>query len=199
MDIQLSQDIWWKFYLNSIKLFLQICQKSGTFVGISMFSILFQCLCLSHHHYHIVIIILAISQFSSVTESCPTLCNPRDCSRPPCPSPTPKVDSNSRPLSWWCHPIISSSVLLFSCPQSFPASGSFPMSGLFTSGVPNIGASASDLRMNIQGWFPLGLTGWISLVSKGLSRVFSKTTVQKHQFFGAQLSLWSSSHIHIRL
>ena len=166
MDIQLSQDIWWKFYLNSIKLFLQICQKSGTFVGISMFSILFQCLCLSHHHYHIVIIILAISQFSSVTESCPTLCNPRDCSRPPCPSPTPKVDSNSRPLSWWCHPIISASVVPFSSHlQSFPASGTFQVSQLFTSGGQSIGISASTsvFPMNVQGLLPLGWTGWISL------------------------------------
>ena len=181
MDIQLSQDIWWKFYLNSIKLFLQICQKSGTFVGISMFSILFQCLCLSHHHYHIVIIILAISQFSSVTESCPTLCNPRDCSRPPCPSPTPKVDSNSRPLSWWCHPIISASVVPFSSHlQSFPASGTFQVSQLFTSGGQSIGISASTsvFPMNVQGLLPLGWTGWISLQFKGLSRVFFNTTAQ---------------------
>ena len=100
--------------------------------------------------------------------------------------------TNSCPLSWWCHPTISSSVVTFSsCPQSFPASGSFPMRQFFTSGGQSIGvsASASVLPMNIQGWFPLGLTGWISLQSKGLSRVFSNTTVQKHQFFGSQLSL----------
>ena len=111
--------------------------------------------------------------------------------RPPCPSPTPRVYSNSCPLSWWCHPTISSSVVPFSCLQSFPASGSYQMSQLFASGGQNIGLSASTsvLPMNIQDWFPLGWTGWISLQSKGLSRVFFNTTVQKHQFFGAQLSL----------
>ena len=97
-----------------------------------------------------------------------------------CPSPSPRACSNSCPVSRWCHPTISSSVLPFSsCPQSFPASGSFPKIWLFTSGGQNIGTSASVLPMNIQGWFPLGLTGWISLQSKGLSRVFFKTTVQK--------------------
>ena len=113
-------------------------------------------------------------------------------SRLPCPSLSPGVCSNSWPLSRWCHPTISTSVVpLFSCPQSFPASGSFPVSRLFTSRGQGIGASASTpvLPMNIQGWYPLGLTGLISLQSKGLSRVFSNTTVQKHQFFGAQLSL----------
>ena len=112
--------------------------------------------------------------------------------RPPCPSPTPGVHPNPSPLSRWCHPTISSSVIPFSsCPQSFPASGSFPMSQLFTSGGQNIGVSASTsaLPMNTQDWSPLGWTGWISLQSKGLSRVFSNTTVQKHQFFSAQLSL----------
>ena len=114
--------------------------------------------------------------------------------RPPCPSPTPRACSNSGPLSWWCHPTISSSVSPFSsCLQSFPASGSFPMIQLFVSGSQSIEASASVLPMNIQDWFPLGFTGWIS---KGLSRVFYNTTVQKHQFFSAQPSLWSSSHIH---
>ena len=105
--------------------------------------------------------------------------------RLPCPSPTPRVHSNSRPLSWWCHPTTSSSVVPFSsCPLSFPASGSFPMSWLFASGDQSIGAlaSASYLPMSIQGWFPLGLTGLISLQSKGLSRIFFNTTVQKHQF-----------------
>ena len=119
--------------------------------------------------------------------------------RLPCPSPTPRVYSNSCPLSWWCHPAISSSVVPFSfCLQSFPASGSFPMSQLFTSGGQSIGVSASIsvLPVNIRDWFPLEWTGWISLKSKGLSRVFSNTTVQKHQFFGAQLSWWSNSHIH---
>ena len=110
--------------------------------------------------------------------------------RLPCPSPTPGVYSNSRPYIQWRHPIISSSVVPFSCIQSFPASGSFPMSQLFASGGRSIGvsASASVLSMNIQDWFPLGWTGWISLQPKGLSRVFSNTTVQRHQFFGAQLS-----------
>ena len=112
--------------------------------------------------------------------------------RPPCLSPTPRVYSNSCPLSQWCHPTISSFVIPFSfCFQSFPASGSFPMSQVFPSGGQSIGvlASASVLSMNIQDWFPLGRTGLISLHSKGLSRVFSNTTVQKHQFFGTQLSL----------
>ena len=108
--------------------------------------------------------------------------------RPPCPSPTPGACSNSCPLSQWCHPIISSSVVHF-CLQSFLASGSFPVSQIFSSGGQNIGDSAiaSVLPMNIQDRFPLGWTGLISLQSKGLSRVFSNTTVQKHQFFGAQL------------
>ena len=113
--------------------------------------------------------------------------------RPPCPSPTPRVYPNSRPLSQWCHPTISSSVVPFSsCLQSFPASGSFPMSQFFTSGGQSIGVSAwtSVLPMNTRtDLLYLGWTGWISLQSKGLSKVFSNTTVQKHQFFSAQLSL----------
>ena len=119
--------------------------------------------------------------------------------RPLCSPPSPGACSNTCPLSRWCHPIILSSVVpFFSCLQSFPASGSFLMSWLFASGVQSIEvfASASVLPMNVQGWFPLGLTGLISLQSKGLSRVFSNTTVQKHQFFSAQLSIWSNSHIH---
>ena len=119
--------------------------------------------------------------------------------RPPCPSPSPRVHSNSCLVSQWCHPAISSSVVPFSsCPQSLPASGSFPVSQLFTWGGQSIGvsASASLLPMNTQDWSPLGWTGWISLQSKGLSRVFSNTTVQKHQFFSAQLSSQSNSHIH---
>ena len=118
--------------------------------------------------------------------------------RLPCLKPTPGVYSNTCPLSWWCHPTISSSVILFSsCLQSFPSWGSFQMSQFFTSGGKSIGvsASASVLPMNIQDWFPSGWTGWISLLSKGLSRVFSNTTVQKHQFFSTQLSLQSNSHI----
>ena len=119
--------------------------------------------------------------------------------RPPCPSPTPRVHSNSRPSSRWCHPNISSSDVPFSsCPQSFPGSGSFQMSQLFTSGAQSMGVSASTsvLPVNTQDWSPLGCTGWISLQSKGLSRVFSNTTVQQHQFFGAQLS--SQSNFDIR-
>ena len=113
-------------------------------------------------------------------------------------SSTPGVHSNSYPLSQWCHPAISSSVVPFSCPQSLPASGSFPMSQLFTRGGQSIGvsASASALPMNTQDWSPLGWTGWISLQSKGLSRVFTNTTVQKHQFFSTQLSSQSNSYIH---
>ena len=114
-------------------------------------------------------------------------------------SPTPGPYSNSCPLSWWGHPTISSSVVPFSsCPQSLPASESFPMSQLFTWGGQSIRVSAfeSVLPKNTQGWSPLGWTGWISLQSKGLSRVFSNTTVQKHQLFGAQLSSQSNSHIH---
>ena len=123
-------------------------------------------------------------------------------SRPPGPSPTPGVYSNSCPSCWWCHPIISSSVTPFpSHPQSFTASGSFPMSQFFASGGQSTGVSVSTsvLPMNIQDWFPLGWTGWISLQSKGLARVFSNTTVQKHQFFSTQLALWSNSHICIWL
>ena len=122
--------------------------------------------------------------------------------RTPCPSPTPRVHPDSRPLSQWCHPTISFSVApFFSCLQSFPASGSFQINPFFTSDGQSIGvsASASVLPMNIQDWFPLGWTDWIHLQSKGLSRVFSNTTVQKHQFFGSQVSLWSNSHIHIWL
>ena len=105
--------------------------------------------------------------------------------RPPCPSPTPGVYSNSCPLSHWSHPAISSSVIpVSSCLQSFSASGSFPMSWFLTSGGQSIGPSASVLPMNLQSWFPSGLPGWIPLQSKGLSRVFSNTTVRKHQFFG---------------
>ena len=108
--------------------------------------------------------------------------------RPPCPSPTPRVHPNPCPLSWWCHPTISSSIVPFSsCPQSFLASGSFQMSQVFASGGRSIGTSTSVLPMNNQDWSPLGWTGWISLQSKGLSRVFSNSTVQNHQFC-AQIS-----------
>ena len=135
----------------------------------------------------------SLVQFSSVAQSCPTLCNPMDCSMPgfPVHHQIPEL-AETCPLSWWYHPTISSSVVPFSsCLQSFPELGSFPMSQLFTSGAQSIGVSAlaSVLQMNIQDGFPLGLTGWISLLSKGLSRVFSNTTIQKHQFFITQLSL----------
>ena len=128
-----------------------------------------------------------------VAQSCPILCIPMDCSMPGFPVlHCLPVCSNSCPLSQWCHPTMSS-VTPFSCLQSFPASGSFLVSQLFPPDGQRIGASASVLPVNIQGWFPLGLTGLI-LQSKGLSRVFSSTSIQKHQFFGAQPSLWSNSH-----
>ena len=141
---------------------------------------------------------------SSVQFSCSVLSNslrPRELqhTRPPCPSPTPRVNPYSCPSSQWCHPANSSSVIPFSsCPQSLPASGSFPMSQLFTWGGQSIGVSAlaSSLPNNTRDWSPLEWTGWISLQSKGLSRVFSNTTAQKHQFFGTQLFSQSNSHIH---
>ena len=143
-------------------------------------------------------------QFNSVQFSCSVVSDSLQLhglqhARLPCPSPTPGAYSNSYPSSWWCHPTISSSVAPFSsCLQSFPASGSFQMSQFFASGGHTIGASgsASVLPMNIQDWFPLGLTGWIFLQSKRFSRVFSNTTVQTYKFFSPQLSLQSSSHIH---
>ena len=134
-------------------------------------------------------------QLSSVQLlSCVQLFAPHELqhSRPPCPSPTPRDNPNPCPLSWWCHPTISTSIFPFSsCHQSFPASWSLQMSQLFASGSQSIGVSDSTsvLPMNTQDWSPLGWTGWISLKSKGFSRVFSNTTVQKHQFFCPQLSL----------
>ena len=149
-------------------------------------------------------IYLKKSSVSSVQFSCSVVADslqPHESqhSRPHCPSPTPGVYANSCPSSQWCHLTISSSVTPFSsCPQSLPASGSFPRSHLVASGGQSTGVSAwaSVLPMNTQDWSPLGWTGWISLQSKGLSRVFSNTTVQKHQFFSAQLSSQSNSHIH---
>ena len=142
--------------------------------------------------------------YNSDTICCPALGDPKSWrglqhARLLCPPPSPGVHSNSCPMSQWCYPTISSSVVPFSsCLQSFPASETFPMSWLFIAGGQSIGVStsASVLPMKIQDWFPLGLTGLISLQSKGLSKVFSNATVQKHQFFGAQPSLWSNSHIH---
>ena len=141
---------------------------------------------------------------SSVQFSCPSMSDslrPHELqhARPPCPSPTPRLHPNPCPSSQWCHPTISSTVVPFSsCPQSFPASGSFQRSQLFASGSQNTGVSASTsvLPMNTQDWSPLQRTGWVCLQSKGLSRVFSNTTVQKHQFFGTQPSSQSNSHIH---
>ena len=140
--------------------------------------------------------IIAVQSLSHVW-----LCKPQGLqhTRLPCPSPSPGACPNSSPWNQWCHPTISSFVMPFSSRlQSFPTSGSLPVSQLFASGGQSIGASASAsvLPMNIQGWFPLGLTGLISLQSEGLSRVFFSTTVQKHQFFSAQPSLWSNSHVH---
>ena len=150
---------------------------------------------------HVDCCIFSSVQFSSVAQSCPNSLQPHKSqhARPPCPSPTPGVHSDSCPSSRWCHPAISSSIVpSSSCPQSLPASQSFPMSQFFTWGGQSTGVSAlaSVLPMNTQDQSPLGWTGWISLQSKGLSRVFSNTTVQKHQFFSAQLSSQSNSHIH---
>ena len=145
----------------------------------------------------------SFSSCCSISQLYQTLCNPHGLqhARLPSPSLSPRVYSNSCLLSQWCHPTISLSVMPFSsCPQSFQASGSFPMNWLFASGGQSNGASASAsiLPMNIQSCFPLGLTGLISLVSKGLSRVLSSTTMWKHQFFGTLPSLWSNLHIHTR-
>ena len=140
-----------------------------------------------------------VSQFSRSVVSDSLQPHELQHTRPPCPSPTPRVHSNSHPSSRWCHPAISSSVIPFSSyPQSLPASGSFPMSQLFAWGGQSTGVSAlaSVFPMNTQDWSPLGWTGWTSLQSKGLSRVFPNTTVQKHQFFGTQPSSQSNSHIH---
>ena len=140
--------------------------------------------------------ILNLSQILVMSDSLPL--QGLQHARPPCPSPSPKVYSNSCPVSRWCHPTISSSVVPFSSHlQSFPASGPFPMSQFFPSGGQSIAASASVsvLPVTIQGWFPLEWTDWISLLSKGLSSIFSSTTVWKHQLFSAQPSLGSNSHI----
>ena len=144
------------------------------------------------HNYFIILLQTLSVQFSRSVVSNTLLPHGLQHAMLPCPSPTPRACSNSCPSNRWCHPTISSSVILFSsCPQSFPASGSFPVSQFFASGSQSTGASASTsvLPMNTQDWSPLGWTSWISLQSKGLSRVFSNTTVQKHQFFSAQLSL----------
>ena len=138
--------------------------------------------------------------YCSIAKLCPTLqTHGLQHTRLPCPPPSPRAFSNPCPLSQWCHPTISSSVTPFSsCPQSFPASRSFPISWLFTSGGRSIRVSASTsvFPKNIQGWSPLGFTDFIFLESKGLSRVFSRTTIWKHQFFSAQTYLQSNTHIH---
>ena len=149
--------------------------------------------------FHVVLPRATLVQFSRSVVSNSLRPHESQHARPPCPSPTPRVHSDSRPLSQWCHPAISSSVVPFSsCRQSLPASDSFPMSQLFAWGGQSIGVSAlaSFLPKKSQGCSPSEWTGWISLQSKGLSRVFSNTTVQKHQFFGAQPSSQSNSHIH---
>ena len=151
-----------------------------------------KCQIYSHIHAHRFVLVQSLSRIQLFV-------TPWNAARLPCPSPYPRACSNACPLSRWCHPTISSSVIPFSsCLQSFPASESFPISRFFASGGQRIGATASVsvLPMNIQNWFPLGLTGLISVQSKGLPRVFSNTTVQKHQLFNAQPSLWSNSHIH---
>ena len=179
----------------------QQCKRVLFSTPLSAF-IVCRCLhCSFEHHfiYFLVICMSPFSQFSRSVMSNSLRPHGLQYARPPCPSPTPRVYSNSCPSSRWCHPTISSSVVPFSsCLQFFPASGFFPVSQFFASGGQIIGvsASASVLPVNIQDWFPLGLTYWISLQSKGLSRVFSNTIVQKHQFFGAQLSSQSNSHIH---
>ena len=157
-----------------------------------MLSSIYQSFWIQTTFLHYTWVLLEI-QFSSVTQSCLTLCDPMDCNTPGLPvhHQLPQL-AQTRPMSQGGHTTISSSVVPFSsCPQSLPASGSFPMSQLFSSGGQSIGvsASASVLSMNTKDLFPLGWTGWISLQSKGLSRVVSNTTVQKHNFFGAQLSL----------
>ena len=148
--------------------------------------------------YHLTLTRISSVQFSHSVMSDSLWPHGLQHARLPCPSPTPGTCSNSCPSGQWCHPTISSSVIPFSsCLQSFPATGSFPINQFFASGCQSVGVSvsASVLPMNIQDWFALGFTGLISLQSKGLSRVFSNTTVQKHQFFSTQLSLWSNSHI----
>ena len=155
-------------------------------LSLNSFLLLSHCLSSSH------LLNLTSVQFSHSVMSDSLRSHESQHTRPPCPSPTPRVHSDSRPSSQWCHPAISSSVVPFSsCPQSLPASESFPMSQLFAWGGQRTGvsASASFLPKNTQGWSPLGWTSCISLQSKGLSRVFSNTTVQKHQLFSAQLSI----------
>ena len=167
--------------------------------NLSLFHLVFVCFHLKFARIWYILYILTSVHFSLSVMSDSLWPHGLQHTRLPCPWPTPGACSNSCPLSQWCHLTISSSVVPFSsCLQSFSASGSFLMSQFFASGGRSIrvSPSVSVLPMNIQDWFPLGLTGLISLLSKGLSRAFSNTTVQKHQFFSAQPSLYSNSHIH---
>ena len=185
--------------LVTIPLCLHLYMSFSSFLCVSAMCVFYKDICIE---LRIIQGDLISKSFSSVQFSHSIVSDslrPRESqhARPPCPSPTPRVYSNSCPSSWWCHPAISSSVVPFSsCPQSLPASESFPMSQLFTPGGQSTGvsASASFLPMNTQDWSPLEWTGWISLQSKGPSRVFSDTTVQKHQFFSTQSSSQSNSH-----
>ena len=194
------------FFLTNLcflTLFLSLCDSSNVYISWDFCCSYFLCMEFSSSKYLVAGTYLMVQWFSSVQSSRSVVSDslrPHEpqYARPPCPSPTLGVHSDSRPSSQWCHPAISSSVVPFSsCPKSLPASESFPVSQLFTWGGQSIGvsASASVLPMNIQDWFPLWWTGWISLQCKGLSRVFSNTTLQKHQFFGTQLSSQSNSHI----
>ena len=147
------------------------------------------------HHFTLYVVVCCL-----IAKSCPTLCHPMDCSLPGFTILPYLLELTQTHVHWVVNTISSSVIPFSSCPQSFPEMGSFKMSQLSASGGQSIGVSASTsaLPMNIQYWFLLGWTGWISLQSKGLSRVFSNTTVQKHQFLGAQLSIYSNSHIHTR-
>ena len=201
-----------------ISIFVNICKYkkrvNEKFLCYDDFASLWKYLCYYHNTYlkkeklNILFLIkyymdIIYIQCYSDTQSCPTLWDLMDCSTwLPCPSLTPGACSNSCLFIQWFHPTISSSVIPFSsCLPSLPTSMSFPMSQFFVSAGQSTGvsASASVLPVNIQDWFPLGLTALISLQSKGFSRVFSNTTVQKHQFSSAQPSLWSNSHIHTSL
>ena len=194
--INYSSFVWWQKCFLSFKTAFENTISSSCFVCILWWQG-------SNSHNQHCLNFESHQRISSVQFSCSVMSDslrPHESqhTRPPCPSQTPGVYSNTCPSSWWCHQAISSSFIPFSCPQSLPGSGTFPMSQLFVWGGQSIGVSASVsvLPMNTQDWSPLGWTGWISLLSKGLSRVFSNTPVRNHQFFGAQLSSESNSHIH---
>ena len=200
-----SDAYFWYYHLDATSsLYWSFCKSILEFLNLKLYEDNKIVICWERWNPHWVTRILCIFlhgfiQFSRSVMSDSLWPHESQHARPPCPSPTPRVDPNSCASSRWCHPAISSSVVPFSsCPHSLPASGSFPMSQLFAWGGQGTGVSAlaSFLPKNTQDWSPLGWTGWISLQSKGLSRVFSNTTGQKHQFFGAQLSSQSKSHIH---